>query len=359
MQSANSDDVRRALKSTFLFATLSEEQLGSLAEQVWIERIPSGSVIVREGDEAESLYVVVEGGVNVLKGSGQFLAFLGPGGFFGEMALFMDQSKRSATCQATVDTTCVVVRKHVLEQFCNTRSDAGLVIYRAIIRTLAERLQNTSADLAYLMGVHVRHQSTVSAIVETRPRVERLAAGLDEGRDPLGDLCRGREPRRFDPHEIHETRGAVPRAGLDHEVDKSVGGALELGADAGEVRAEIVGDELREVARRRPGEGRRLGGIDVIARRRDVLGVRPEPEAPGEIEGDVRAEAVLIGHGIDEGPGQPPEPRCDREVVALAGMEPTTGDDSRDAGRRGHVHRPQPGGVHDHRHLEGEGLAGR
>jgi CRP-like cAMP-binding protein len=166
MQAANTTDVRRALGSTFLFATLSEEQLGSLAAQVWLERLPSGSVIVREGDEAESLYVVVEGGVNVLKGDGQFLAFLGPGGFFGEMALFMDQSRRSATCQATVDTTCVVVRKHVLEQFCDARPDAGLVIYRAIIRTLAERLQNTSADLAYLMSAQVRQQSAVSSIVE-------------------------------------------------------------------------------------------------------------------------------------------------------------------------------------------------
>ena len=166
MQATNTDEVRRALKSTFLFATLSEEQLGSLADQVWLERIPSGSVIVREGDEAESVYVVIDGGVNVLKGTGQFLAFLGPGGFFGEMALFTEQSRRSATCQATQDTTCVVVRKSVLDQFCSSRPDAGLAIYRAIIRTLAERLQNTSADLAYLMGVHVRQQSTVDGLVE-------------------------------------------------------------------------------------------------------------------------------------------------------------------------------------------------
>jgi len=166
MQEPITADVERALKSTFLFATLSVEQLRSLAQQVWIERIPAGSVIVREGEEAESLYVVVEGGVNVLKGDGQFLAFLGPGGFFGEMALFMDQSRRSATCHAIEDSTCVVVRKDVLADFCTSRPDAGLVIYRAIIRTLAERLQSTSADLAFLMGVHVRRQSAVSQLVD-------------------------------------------------------------------------------------------------------------------------------------------------------------------------------------------------
>lgn len=159
-------EVSKALKQNFLFAVLNDEQVGALARQVWIERIPARSVIVREGDEADALYVVVSGGVNVTKGDGQFLAFLGPGGFFGEMALFMEGSKRSANCESTVDTTCVVVRKDTLDAFCNARPDAGLAIYRVIIKTLAERLQSTSADLAFLMGAQVRRQPQIDSIVK-------------------------------------------------------------------------------------------------------------------------------------------------------------------------------------------------
>lgn len=173
MATPTPEDVKKTLHGTFLFASLSEEQISALADQVWLERIPAGSLIVREGDEADALYVVVDGGVNVTKANGQFLAFLGPGGLFGEMALFMDGARRSATCESTKDTTCAVIRKPVLDQFCTDRPDAGLVIYRAIIRSLAERLQATSADLAFLMSSQVRKQGAVSKIVDAAKRRTR------------------------------------------------------------------------------------------------------------------------------------------------------------------------------------------
>jgi CRP-like cAMP-binding protein len=159
--------VHKALRATFLFASLDDDEVSALADEVWLEQIPSGSVIVREGDDADALYVVVDGGVNVTKADGQFLAYLGPGGFFGEMALFLSGSKRSATCVSNADTTCVIVREPVLTRFCSERPAAGLKIYRAIIRTLAERLQSTSADLAYLMGAQVKRQAAVDALVSS------------------------------------------------------------------------------------------------------------------------------------------------------------------------------------------------
>ncbi len=160
------EDVVSALRSNPLFSDLADAHLEALADEVWLEEIPGGSVIVREGEEADALYVVVKGGVNVTKAGGQFLAFLGPGGFFGEMALFLANSKRSATCVSSEDTTCAIIRSPVLHQYCSDLPTAGLIIYRAIIRTLAERLQSTSADLAYLMSAQVRRQAAVDEMVE-------------------------------------------------------------------------------------------------------------------------------------------------------------------------------------------------
>ncbi len=170
MDEAERDEVCRALRGHFLFEGLTVEQIGALAANVWIERIPGRSLIVREGDEADALYLVLVGGVDVTKADGQFLAFLGPGGFFGEMALFMEGARRSANCESTEDTTCVVVRKDILDEFCTGRPDAGLTIMRTIIGTLAERLKSTSADLAFLMGAQVKRQSQVDSIVETTRR---------------------------------------------------------------------------------------------------------------------------------------------------------------------------------------------
>lgn len=158
-------EITEALRSNPLFAELSDEHLEAFAGEVWLEEIPAGSVIVREGDQADALYVVVSGGVNVTKANGQFLAYLGPGGFFGEMALFLEHSQRSATCSSAADTTCAIIRRSVLDQFCSSVPVAGVTIYRAIISTLAERLQITSADLAVLMAAQVRSQSTIDDMV--------------------------------------------------------------------------------------------------------------------------------------------------------------------------------------------------
>jgi len=172
-------ELLRVLGKNFLFQGLSAEQIAVLVQSVELEYIDAGTTIVYEGDQAESLYIVVEGGVNVLKGEKQFLASLGPGGFFGEMALFLEGSLRSASCQAIMDTTCVKIRRLDLDRFCDQHPRAGLQIYRAIIRTLAERLHNTSEDLAFLMGTQVRTQEEVSKLVQRVKGKEKSEEGSE------------------------------------------------------------------------------------------------------------------------------------------------------------------------------------
>jgi CRP-like cAMP-binding protein len=162
--------VAAALRKNFLFAKLTDEEVDLLAREIWLEHIPAHSIIVRENDDADALYLVVSGGVNVTKADGRFLAYLGPDGFFGEMAIFTEGSKRSATCETAQDTTFAVIRRDLLEQYCETHPQAALKIYRAVIHTMAERLQATSADLAMLMQAHVKPQADVSAMVEAAKR---------------------------------------------------------------------------------------------------------------------------------------------------------------------------------------------
>ncbi|MCK5687687.1 cyclic nucleotide-binding domain-containing protein [Myxococcota bacterium] len=157
--------IQDALLTTFVFESLTPQEITELTDTVWIEDFPEGTVIVQEGDLADALYIVVKGGIHVTKRDGQFLSYLGKGGFFGEMALFTEGSLRSATCTSGTETECVVVRKEDLDDFCTRNSAVGIKIYRAIIRTLAERLQITSADLAVLMAAGVKSQSGVSDAV--------------------------------------------------------------------------------------------------------------------------------------------------------------------------------------------------
>lgn len=153
------------LQANYLFAGLDADAVAHLVRQVELVDTPAGQAVVREGEPADALFVVLSGGVNVTKANGQYLAFLGPGGFFGEMALWMPDARRSAHCIAQAPTRCVRLSKLCLEDFCRAHPATGLIIYSTIIRTLAERLQATSSDLAMLMGGQVQSQQSVADVV--------------------------------------------------------------------------------------------------------------------------------------------------------------------------------------------------
>lgn len=171
MSAADKDEIVGGLRQNFLFASLTDEELGHLADHVPRQKFAAGDMIVREAEKGDTLFVVLAGGVNVTKANGHFLAYLGPRGFFGEMGLFMENSVRSANCVAAADSSFLVVSKEVLDKFCKQYPSTGLKIFGNIIKTLAERLQATSADLAILMGsTQVKAQSGVSKMVEEARR---------------------------------------------------------------------------------------------------------------------------------------------------------------------------------------------
>jgi len=104
--------------------------------------VKQGDTIFREGEEAEVMYVIVEGRVRITRqGSAGpvVLATLTTGAFFGEMAI-VDRTGRSASAVAATDATLLVVAESELEQLLARRPDLGA----RMIRTLARRLKSTT-----------------------------------------------------------------------------------------------------------------------------------------------------------------------------------------------------------------------
>jgi MFS family permease len=97
------------LRSSPIFAPLPGTTLEHLAARLVPLRLEPGTVIVREGDPGDRFYLIVEGKVDV-SAEGRALSQLGPGDYFGEIALIRDMP-RTATVTAS---TAVVV--HVLER---------------------------------------------------------------------------------------------------------------------------------------------------------------------------------------------------------------------------------------------------
>jgi MFS family permease len=89
------------LRSIPIFAPLPGTPLEHLAARLVPLRVDAGTVVVKQGDSGDRFYVVVEGEVEVAV-DGAVVSELGPGGYFGEIALIRDVP-RTATATARTD----------------------------------------------------------------------------------------------------------------------------------------------------------------------------------------------------------------------------------------------------------------
>jgi CRP/FNR family transcriptional regulator, cyclic AMP receptor protein len=86
------------LKSIPLFEELGDEELAKIAPFAREVSVEAGKVLVREGDFSYEFMAIEEGEAEVTR-SGEHVADLGPGDFFGEMGL-LERTLRNATVTA-------------------------------------------------------------------------------------------------------------------------------------------------------------------------------------------------------------------------------------------------------------------
>jgi CRP-like cAMP-binding protein len=84
-----------------IFARLEPRSQEAVATQARVIAVPAGTVLLREGEPAESFYVIVSGTVHVER-QGRFVRSMSSGGFLGEVAL-LEGSERTATVTCATD----------------------------------------------------------------------------------------------------------------------------------------------------------------------------------------------------------------------------------------------------------------
>ena len=97
------------LKEVPFFANLKKKDLSLIAQNADELDVRAGKVLAREGDIGQEFFVIEAGTAEVKRG-GDTLAQLGPGDFFGEMAL-LEEDRRVATVTATSDMTLIVMNR--------------------------------------------------------------------------------------------------------------------------------------------------------------------------------------------------------------------------------------------------------
>lgn len=132
-----------------LFDTLAAEDLEALAERMTERQYKAGEKVFDKDDKGSSMYVVLSGAVQIfLPGAGPdeprvVLKDARTGEYFGELSLF-DDKPRSASVEATVDTTLLeLTREHFSDHLSRSKNAA-----MTILAEMAERLRETNALLS-------------------------------------------------------------------------------------------------------------------------------------------------------------------------------------------------------------------
>ena len=113
------------------------------------KRLPTGTVLFREGDRGEEMFILQSGKVKIskkIRGVEKTLATLEKGEFFGEMAILNDKP-RSASAETIEDSDMLVIDRKTFETLL--RSNVEIAI--RFIKRLADRLRETNDQMEALM----------------------------------------------------------------------------------------------------------------------------------------------------------------------------------------------------------------
>jgi CRP-like cAMP-binding protein len=152
------------LKEVKLFSGFSDRQLDSMLPVMDLMEFEAGDIIIKEGDSDETVYILLEGEVEVsktlvlpewIKASQQQEKSLTRLShhhhlFFGEMAMLEDKPERSATIRAMKSCLMVTLSREDIEAMVAKDPQIGMLIYRNIARELVERLVRANKDILKL-----------------------------------------------------------------------------------------------------------------------------------------------------------------------------------------------------------------
>ncbi len=129
------------LEESKLFRQIASKDLAPLRRAGGERQFASGQEIFKEGDEGDGVYVVKEGKVeiSVRVGQGERRVFsqIGPGEFFGEMAVLEDKP-RSACATAREQTVTDFIPRAAMLEFLGRSPALALSLLREISRRLRE-----------------------------------------------------------------------------------------------------------------------------------------------------------------------------------------------------------------------------
>ncbi len=164
------------LRAVPFFRGLPGAGLRALAASLAAEHHEAGDLIFREGDRADSLFLVESGLVEVRR-AGEALAVLGPGSFVGELGLLLGEP-RSADLVSVADSTLLALHRADVDRLLDEHPSIAVEISRELGRRLVRTNERIAAPPVARAPV---------AFWGDRAGLERFATAVEEvsGHTPL------------------------------------------------------------------------------------------------------------------------------------------------------------------------------
>jgi CRP/FNR family cyclic AMP-dependent transcriptional regulator len=192
------------LEEVPLFSGLSPDALAKIEGRCVPRNYPRNAVVISEGDEATSMYIILSGSVKVYHtdadGKETILNTQGPGQHFGELAL-VDESPRSASVITLEPSRLLVLSKTAFRECMEEYPEVSYLLIKSLaqqVRRLTETVNMMGRDVygriktlfeglavdregSLVIDQHMTQQDIASRIASSREMVSRVLKELKTG----------------------------------------------------------------------------------------------------------------------------------------------------------------------------------
>jgi len=155
-------------KNYLIFDGLSEQEIENFIKLMTFKKVKKNEVIIKEGDDGDTIILLLNGEVSMtqaltLKNSKAIsdnrektsirIDSKKSHHFFGEISLFNEVDKRTATITATSDCEIAILDDNEIIKLCNENHTLGYKIMKNLAEKLASSLERTNCQVLKLTTV--------------------------------------------------------------------------------------------------------------------------------------------------------------------------------------------------------------
>lgn len=181
------------------FLGLSEADVAALSKHAVTRAFPKNTIILNEGDQTDSLYVIVSGRVKVFlsneEGKEIVLDIQGPGEYFGEMVL--DEGPRSASVMTLEPCRFQLIPKDDIKALLQSHPDFAMHLVRKLIwraRVLTEHVKSLALQNVYGRFTKLLHELAVEEngklIVQEKLSQQEMANRIGASREMVNRIVK-------------------------------------------------------------------------------------------------------------------------------------------------------------------------